>query len=88
CWAVCAYLCADSRHFNGTCALQRDDGIPSGDAKEWVFFGYDPDALRMEQSLSGFEEEMGGIWMMAQYGKGEEGIIEAAAVEHLVLLEG
>ncbi|CAK8989274.1 unnamed protein product [Durusdinium trenchii] len=75
CWAVCAYLCADSRHFNGTCALQRDDGIPSGDAKEWVFFGYDPDALRMEQ-------------MMAQYGKGEEGIIEAAAVEHLVLLEG
>eukprot|EP00913_Durusdinium_trenchii_P014921 g13995.t1 len=77
CWAVCAYLCADSRHFNGTCALQRDDGIPSGDAKEWVFFGYDPDALRMEQSLSGFEEEMG-----------EEGIIEAAAVEHLVLLEG
>lgn len=26
--------------------------------------------------------------MMAQYGKGEEGIIEAAAVEHLVLLEG
>lgn len=27
-----------------------------------MFFGYDPDALRMEQSLSGFEEEMGGIW--------------------------
>ena len=26
--------------------------------------------------------------MMAQYGKGEEGAIEAAAVEHLVTLEG
>ncbi|CAE7749264.1 PRKCSH [Symbiodinium sp. CCMP2592] len=64
CPFVCAYLCSDSRRFNGTCALDAGD-------EPWMFFAYNPDALKYEK-------------MMAAYGKAQAGAVEAAAIEHVI----
>ena len=55
CPYVCAYLCTDSRRYNGTCAL--DVG---GADEPWVFFTFSPDALKYERMMAAYGKTQAG----------------------------